>query len=234
MKRSHLLVGVPVALAAALLLVAIPVSAEPAQLGIGLFGGYNFYSMSDVNADIDNTNALFGSSIDKLKSGTGFGGGLRVRTGPSLILSLDYERLAASTTGSGANGPVAFNADLDLPANAIVAGVSYYFPSESKTRFGLSGGIGYYMADGRLEINANNGPSSVTLTGDASGNGVGLHGAGVLEMSLSPTVHLDAMLGYRIAKTGDLEVDGSKLSNYSAEWSGLMSRAGLSFYFGSH
>jgi len=234
MKRSQALVGVPTALAAALLLAAVPAGAEPPQFGIGLFGGYNFYSMNDVNDDIDNTNAVFGTSIDKLKSGIGFGGGLRVRTSPSLLLSLDYERLTGSTTGSGTDGALVYNANLDLPANAIVAGVSYYFPSASKTRFGLSGGIGYYMADGSLKLTASDGVNSVTLTGDASGNGIGFHGAGALEMSLSPTVHLDAMVGYRVAKTGDLEVDGSTLSNYSAEWSGLMSRAGFSLYFGSH
>ena len=98
----------------------------------------------------------------------------------------------------------------------------------------MSCGIGYYMADGSLKLTASDGVNSVTLTGDASGNGIGFHGAGALEMSLSPTVHLDAMVAYRVAKTGDLEVDGSTLSNYSAEWSGLMSRAGFSLYFGSH
>lgn len=234
MNRSQALVGVPAALAVAFLLAAGPATAEPPQFGIGFFGGYNFYSMNDVNDDIDDTNVLFGTSIDKLKSGIGFGGGLRARTSPSLLLSLDYERLSASTTGSGSDGSIVYDADLDLPANAIVAGVSYYFPSAAKTRFGLSGGIGYYMADGTLEIAASDGINSVTLVGGASGNGIGFHGAGTLDMSLSPTVHLDAMLGYRIAKTGDLEVDGSTLSNYSAEWSGLMSRAGLSFYFGGH
>ena len=233
MGRSGTLVCVPV-LAAALLLAAIPTAAEPVQFGIGLFGGYNFYSMDDVNEDIDNTNALLGTSIDKLKSGVGFGGGLRVRTSPSLLLSLDYERLTGSTTGSGTVGAVSYDANLDLPADAIVAGVSYFFPSASKLRFGLAGGLGYYMADGTLDLTANDGVDSVTLTGDASGNGVGFHGAGSLDLSLSSALHLEAVLGYRIAKTGDLEVDGSTTPNYSAEWSGLMSRVGLSFYFGSH
>lgn len=231
MKRSQ--AGVLAVLAAAILLVPIPGRAESARFGVGFFGGYNFYSMNDVNDDINNTNTTFGTSINNLKSGVGFGGGLRVRTSPSLVVSLDYERLTASTTGSGANGGIAYNADFDLPANAFVAGASYYFPSASKIRFGLSGGIGYYAADGTLKLHASDGINSVTLTGDASGNGVGFHGAGAFNMSLSPIVELDGMLGYRVAKTGDLEVDGTKISNYSAEWSGVMSRIGLSFYFGS-
>jgi hypothetical protein len=51
---------------------------------------------------------------------------------------------------------------------------------------------------------------------------------------LSPVAHFEAMAGYRVAKTGNLEVDGTEIQDYAAEYSGFMSRAGFSFFFGSH
>ncbi|HEU4941528.1 MAG TPA: outer membrane beta-barrel protein [Candidatus Eisenbacteria bacterium] len=229
MKRTSLAL-----VAVAGLLVAAPTFAGTAQFGIGGFAGYNTYSMNDVNDDISSTNDFFGTSIDEMNGGIGFGGGLRVRTSPSLSFSLDYERLNSSTSASGTDGTTTFNVDLDLPANAFVAGVTYLFPSASKARFGVTGGIGYYSADGKLELTADDGVNSVTLVGDASGNGVGFHAGGAVDVAMSSVAHFEAMAGYRVAKTGNLEVDGTEIPDYAAEWSGFMSRAGFSFFFGSH
>ena len=41
---------------AAAVLAAVPAFAGTAQFGIGVFGGYNTYSMNDVNDDINSTN----------------------------------------------------------------------------------------------------------------------------------------------------------------------------------
>ncbi len=231
MKRSPIAL---LALAALFAAAAAPASAGSADFGIGLFGGYNSYSMNDVNDDINSTNDFYGTTIDEISGGVGFGGGLRIRTGPSMILAVDYERLTGSTSGSGTSGAVTYDADLDLPANAIVAGVTYLFPSASKARFGLSGGIGYYSADGQVQLTADDGVNSITLVGDASGSGIGFHAAGAVDVSLSPVAHLEGMAGYRVAKTGNLEVDGTEIPDYSAEWSGFMSRVGFSFFFGNH
>lgn len=97
--------------------------------------------------------------------------------------------------------------------------------------FGIALFGGYYMVDGSLKLTASNGIDSVTPTGDASGNGVGFHGAGALDLTLSPTPGRDGRVPRREDRR--LEVDGTTLPDYSAEWSGLMSRAGFSFYFGS-
>jgi len=147
-----------------------------------------------------------------------------------LVLSLDYERLNSSSSASGDIGGVGYNLDFDLPANAFVAGATYYFPSASSTRFGITGGIGYYSASGTLEASS----GGLTERQDVSGNGVGFHGGGALDMTLSSSAHLEAMAGYRIAKTGDLEFDGVTSPGEAAEYSGFMSRAGFSFFFGSH
>jgi outer membrane protein with beta-barrel domain len=224
MKRSPLAL-----LALAVLFAAAPASAGSADFGIGLFGGYNTYAMNDVN------DMFTGTPVDDISSGIGFGGGLRVRTSPSLLLSLDYERLTGSTSSSGVSGGITYDVDFDMPANAIVAGATYYFPSAAKTRFGVTGGIGYYMASGSGTITLDDGVNNVTLTGDATGNGVGFHGGGALDVSLSPVAHFEAMAGYRVAKTGDLEdSDGTTIPDFKAEWSGFMSRAGFSFFFGNH
>jgi hypothetical protein len=214
---------------AAALVAAVPAFAGTAQFGIGGFAGYNSYSMNDVN-DI-----FSGTPIDDISSGMGFGGGLRVRTSPSLLLSLDYERLSGSTSASGVSNGVTYDVDFDMPANAIVAGATYFFPSASKARFGVTGGVGYYMADGGGTISLDDGVNNFTATGDVTGNGVGFHGGGALDVALSPVAHFEAMAGYRVAKTGDLEdSDGTTIPDFSAEWSGFMSRAGFSFFFGSH
>ena len=224
MKRTSLAL-----LAVAGLLVAAPTFAGTAQFGIGGFAGYNTYSMNDVN------DLFSGTPIDDISNGIGFGGGLRVRTSPSLLLSLDYERLNGNTSASGVDNGVTYDVDFDMPANAIVAGATYFFPSASKAHFGVTGGIGYYMADGSGTISLDDGVNNLTVSGDITGNGVGFHGGGALDVSLSPVAHFEAMAGYRVAKTGDLEdSDGTTIPNFAAEWSGFMSRAGFSFFFGSH
>ena len=218
----------------AAIVAAVPAFAGTAQFGIGVFGGYNTYSMNDVNDDINSTNDAYGTAIDEMSGGVGFGGGLRIRTSPALSFSLDYERLNSSTETSGTDGTTSYDVNFDLPANALVASATYFFPSASKTRFGVTGGIGYYKADGNLELTVDDGVTPITVAGDASASGVGFHGGGSLDVSLSPVAHFEAMAGYRVAKTGNLEVDGTEIPDYAAEYSGFMSRAGFSFFFGSH
>jgi len=62
--------------------------------------------------------------------------------------------------------------DFNMPANAIVAGATYFFPSASKAHFGVTGGVGYYMADGSGTISLDDGVTNLTVSGDVTGNGV--------------------------------------------------------------
>lgn len=209
------------------------------QFGVGVFGGFQTYSMDDVNEDIQAANDDLGTSLDEVSSGAGFGAGIRMRTSGPLILSLDYMRLTGSTEDSGTDAGITYEIDYDVPANAVVLGATYLFPSESRARFGLTGGIGYYMADATFNLMATDGVDTITFEGEGSGNGVGFHGAGSVDVMLSPIVHLEASLGYRVAKSGDLEVDypdgtSETIEDYEIDWSGLMSKVGFSFYFGAN
>jgi len=208
------------------LLLAAPSMAASPEFGVGVFGGYNTYRMNDVDFSV--------IPVDNLSSGISFGGGLRIRTSPSVLLSLDYERLTGTTSSFGSTNGVSYDLDLHMPADAIIAGATYYFPSDSKGHFGLTVGVGYYMADGSGTITLDDGVNNVTLTGDVAGSGLGLHGGAAASMAISTAAHLEAMVGYRFAKTGDLEGSNRIQLHGFAEWSGLMARMGLSFFLGDH
>jgi hypothetical protein len=217
-----------------------PAAEGAAKLGISVFGGYESYSMSDVNDAIEDGNTLLGTSVDEVSSGIAFGAGVKMRTAGPVVLSFDYQRLNASASGSGDDGTFGYDVEYNLPANALVLGATYLFPSASKTRFGINGGIGYYMADGSLDATVTELSSGISASDETqiSGNGVGFHGAGTMDLMLSPVVHLDATLGYRIAKSGDVEFEYSDgttetFADEEIDWSGFMSQVGFTFYFGS-
>ena len=215
---------------------ATPVPSVATQFGVTVFGGYNTYSMEDVNDFIDllNNDPDFlggtGYSLDDISSGWGYGAGLRIRpTGNKLVIGLDYERLMASSELEVLDASLT----MDVPANAITGTLFYFFPSTSRARFGLGGGLGYYSSSGELVGEDSSSSQSI----DVEGSGVGFHGVGAVDIGISPTVHFEASAGYRLAKTSDVEVAGVKVMNSggddaSIDWSGLMSRLGLTFYFG--
>src|SRR5262249_42961504 len=154
----------------------------------------------------------------------------------SWIASLEYTRLNANssaditdpaTPGSSVSGK------FDVPANGVTLGATYLFPSSRKARFGLGAGIGYYSASGKFEAEGSGG----TFSDDVKGHGVGFHAMGVVDSPLSNTLHLDLGVGYRYAKSSNLEVAGVEALNADGskakiDWSGLMSRVGMTFYFG--
>ncbi|HEU5311112.1 MAG TPA: hypothetical protein VFV24_06635 [Candidatus Eisenbacteria bacterium] len=206
------------------------------QVGVTAFGGYNTYSMEDVNDFINflNTDPGFlggtGYSLDDISSGWGYGAGLRVRpSGDKIVIGLDYERLMASSELE------VFDASLtlDVPANAFTGTVFYFFPSTSRARFGLGAGVGYYSSSGEL-VGEDSGSSESI---DVEGSGVGFHGVGAVDIGISSTVHFEGSAGYRMAKTsdvkvGDVEITNSAGDDASIDWSGLMTRLGFTFYFG--
>jgi hypothetical protein len=222
----------PITMSLLLLAGAAPVQAET-QFGIAGFVGYNTYGMEDANEVIDEVNdALVGTgySLDEINSGIAFGGGLRIRPSSQVMIALDYERLSADTELSIFD----FGFKLDVPANAFTATAVYLFPSTSRARFGIGAGLGYYNSSGSLRADS----SGVGGEIDVEGSGVGFHGVGSLDFAISPVVHLEGMAGYRLAETSDVEVGGETAFNAEGEeatldWSGFMSRVGLTFYFGS-
>ena len=224
------------ALAGTLLLLSVAAGAARAEprVGVALFGGYNTYSMNDVNEiirDINSDPDLAGSGIqlDEIKGSWGYGGGVRIRPGGQLLLALDFERLVPGSELEAFGASV----DIDASANAFTGTLVYLLPVPSPVRLGLGAGAGYYNLSGSIGADS----MGVGLKLDMEGSGVGFHGLAVADLGLSSVVHLEGMAGYRFARTTDLKVGGMKAYNESGEearieWSGFMSRAGLTFYFG--
>ncbi|MGE5175082.1 MAG: hypothetical protein ACM3JJ_01800 [Hyphomicrobiales bacterium] len=226
-----------VALAAAFLAGAAGprnASAE-GRFGVAFLTGYHTYAQSDLNDElIAPINVLLlgtGYSMNDVAHGIGFGGGLRYRTEGPLVAAMDYERLTGKSTLDVPGGQFEANA----AADAYTATVTYYFPSTSRARFGLGAGLGVYVAAGKLR--AYDSTTMQEETEDMEGTGLGLHGIGAAEITLSNVAHLEACVGYRYAKSSDLKVGGQTALNADGsksklDWSGLMTRIGFSFYFG--
>jgi hypothetical protein len=225
---------------ALVLTLLLPWAAAPCaaavQFGIGAFGTYSTYSMTDLNDDIIRplNDLLEGAGasdrMDDVDHGITFGGGLRARTGPKIQLALDYERLNASSDVSDGTGTI----EVDVPANAVVATVTYLLSSTSRARYGFGAGIGYYSADGGFTFD--DGAGTVEEE-KLEGSGLGYHAGFAFGLPLTDQVALDAFGGYRQAKTTDLKWDGvtvtsSEGDDATLDWSGLMARVGLTFYLG--
>ncbi|HEX7078222.1 MAG TPA: hypothetical protein VF363_07370 [Candidatus Eisenbacteria bacterium] len=227
--------SIPVLVAAALL---TPGPARAAgEFGVAFLTGFNTYAQSDLNDElVAPINVLLsgtGYKMDDVSNGIGFGGGLRWRSTTSPItVAVDYERLNGNSKLSVPGGEF----EVKAPANAFTATVYYFFPSASRARFGFGAGGGLYSSAGSLRTY-----DSTTLqeeTEDMKGTGVGFHGVGAADVTLSSVSHLDVSVGYRYAKTTDVKVAGTKVQNSDGsdsklDWSGLVTRVGLSFYFGA-
>jgi len=224
------------ALVLALLVTPTWASASSMRWGISGFGGYQTYSMSDVNdftAEVNDSAAANGltGSLEDVKHGVGFGGGFRGMN-EKCIFSLDYVRLNASTSADFSDGSGnTVNAEFKVPANGVTVGAAYLFPSSHKARFGLGAGIGYYASDAKVTV------GGASAFNDVKGHGVGFHGMGLMDSPLSNAVHVELAAGYRYAKTSNLEIDGQEALNPDGskakiDWSGLMTQLGLTFYFG--
>lgn len=228
-------------LAGASLLTLFLASSLPApalatgQFGLGVFGTWNSYAMDDLNDELigplNDSLETAGSSarFDEVSDGIGFGGGLRYRSGSSLMFAVDYERLTASTDASESG--VEF--EIDVPANAVTATVTYLLSSTSKVHFGFAGGLGYYSSAGTMSLTG----GATTIESDIEGSGIGYHAGGVLDAGLTDQVSLNVFAGWRQAKTSDIEVDGEKVykadgDEATLDWSGVTVKVGLNMFFG--
>ena len=224
------------ALFALLFAASLPAPAVAAgQFGIGVFGSWNTYAMDDLNDEfigpLNDSLATAGSTaeLDEVDGGIGFGGGIRYQSGTNLLFALDYEHLTAKSdvTEDG----VTF--EVDVPASAVTATLTYLLASTSSVRFGFAGGLGYYSSAGTLSLS----DGSSSLEADVEGSGIGYHAGGVLDAALSDQAHLNIFAGWRQAKTSDLEVDDEPVltgdgDDATLDWSGVTVKVGLNFFFG--
>lgn len=233
--RARLAGGTLLLLLVALVALAtLPSSATAkTRAGVALFAGFNNYTMTDVNSTfilpVNEFLVPVGFVLKDITSGWGVGTGLRVRPAHPILLSFDYERLFARSDLT----IFMENYVIDTPANALTATATYYFPSSSKSRFGVGAGVGYYRSAGSVEIDT----LGVANHNELDGSGVGFHGLVSFDAEISPNVHFEGNAGLRYAKTTDVKVEGEEVLNPAGDkakidWTGFMSRAGLTFYFG--
>lgn len=234
----------PLILAVVALLVcpSMAFAKDKIRFGISGFGGYNTYKMTDLNDRIDalNADSVFvanGVTLEKIKHGIGLGGGLHAWVTKDILVSAEYERLLAKSktdvTAGGSSGTVEFK----IPANAFMLSGAYLFPSASKARFGVGAGLGYYS--GKASAEGSSGGTTLTV-GEVKGHGIGFHGVGVMDYAATSEVHVGVQVGYRVAKTTELKdsaTDEVLYKDYGttkakADWSGLITRAGITFLFG--
>ncbi len=224
----------------ALLLLAAagppPAGAAALHPGIAVYGGLEQYGMRDVNQTIQAGNDAFSAAygtnafqLPGIDQGFGFGAGVRFDVRKNVVISLDATRLTASTSETWVD---VGSAEWKLPGSAITATGTFFFPTDSKIRYGLGVGAGYYHCSGSAEVSM----PGISLKEDVTGNGIGFHGMGTLDAEVTPLMHVEISVGLRYAKTSKLEANGVELvksdgGKLRADWSGAMTRAGLTFYF---
>jgi hypothetical protein len=222
------------AFVAAVLLLPVPARSAP-RIALAIHAGYNEYDMTDVNQDLIthaiNERILGGSgfALEEIHGGLGFGAGLRFHASKRFSFAVDYDRLTAKSHLS------LFNIDFNVkaPAHSVTGSAIFWFPSATRVRGGEGAGGGFYWCEGEFGADT----TGTGLTTPMKGSGPGFHGMGLLDYTISPKVHFEASAGLRWAETKDLEIEGVKAvtsegTDATLDWSGFMSRLGLTFFFG--
>ena len=205
----------------AVVAMLMPAAASAATIGAEVFGAYNSYAMDDVNDGIEAANAG-GANFDELNGALTMGLGLRMWATPSWAFSAAWEPLNVETKSDVTNSKQNFD------ANSFQFTAARFFPSQTKARYGIGAGIGYYSISGEIED-----PSLTPTIQPVEGTGVGFHFMGLGEYQVSPGFAVTGAAGYRIADISDLKQNDTDVT-YTANYSGFMGRVGLAFYLPSH
>lgn len=208
------------------LLVIFAIAPQTHAAWLSAFGGYNTYSMSDVNDELNALNDLiYPLTIDEINGGPSYGVGFGIPVSPQLDLVAYYERLSASSDVGDATGSIEY----DFAANTYKAGLVYNFPSTSSFRVGLGGLIGIVSSAGELSI-TETGEGSVS--GGVSGSDLLVEGVLNADYWASPRVAVFGAAGLRYAKIGEIEVRGNPIyaengDRYTVDYTGLSLRVGI-------
>ena len=188
-------------------------------IGGEVFGAFDTHTMEDWKDNVfDPINAAGGDISDPSSS---FGGGLGLRMWPNStwMVAATWEPIFL-TREEDVTGE-----SIKLDANSFQGTLGYFFPTTGNAKYGLGAGVGYYTLNG--EITGAGG-------GDLTGSTVGFHFMGMGEWTISPGFALTGSAGYRIAKISDTQLDDQSADpEFETDYSGLMLRAGLSFYMPS-
>ncbi|HEY2955616.1 MAG TPA: outer membrane beta-barrel protein [Candidatus Eisenbacteria bacterium] len=214
----------------ALSLIALAVApslAAAGTFGAEVYGGFNTYSMSDVNDITSDLNTTSGTNFDKVSSGLSVGLGLRTWANQSWLISASWEPLFANTESSSTSQKV------NLDANTFSVSGTYFMPSTTNAKYGFGAGVGYYSISGETED-----PTATPTTSKIEGSGAGFHLAGVGEWTVNKNWAFTGSAGYRIASIEMKDENGNKVQtptgdNATADYSGFIGRAGVVMYFPS-
>lgn len=194
--------------------------------------GYNSYSMSDVNKEVQAVNSLISPlHLDEINSGTSYGAGFGIPVSAKIDLGFGVEKFAADTQVGDATGSLKY----DFAANVYKASLYYHFPTTSKFATGISGSLGRISSAGDIDYQETGVGS---LHGNVTGSGTLVEGTFTADYWVSPKVAITGSAGYRIAKVNEIEVNGNPIygeggDRYAVDYSGLAIRVGIKVDFPS-
>lgn len=206
------------------------------SLSFSGFGSYQRYGMSDVNEAMRAQLAAYPGARagkDEINSGAGYGAAIRIWPTERFFVSWEFQRLLASNSGSGPFGGSTYDVELDVPASSIGMSAGYVLNPRSRFRVGLAGGGAYYLTTGAITTT---GPG-VNDRFNLEGSGFGVHAFGLMLARVTRRAYVEMDAGYRYAKTTDVTSSGFRFRNSDGslahiDWSGLMSRAGVTYWMG--
>ncbi len=207
-------------------LAVAPSLAAAGTFGVEVFGGFNSYSMSDVNDLTKDSNQSSGTNFETVSNGLSAGLGVRMWANQNWLLSAAWEPLFASTESS-----TIVTEKVNLNANSFQVSGTYFVPSNTNAKYGLGAGVGYYSISGENEVT-----SPTPSTEKIEGSGPGFHVVGVGEWTVNKTWSITGSAGYRVASIEMKDKDGDAIptssgSNATADYSGFIGRAGVVMYF---
>jgi hypothetical protein len=204
-------------------LTLAPSLAAAGTFGAEVFGGFNSYSMKDVN----DLNAATATDFDDVSSGLSAGLGVRMWANQNWLLSASWEPLFAKTESATTN------VKENLNANSFQVSGTYFLPSTTSAKYGFGAGIGYYSIGGEYEVTA-----PTASTSKIEGSGPGFHVLGTGEWTVNKSWAFTGSAGYRIADIEMKDENGNNIttasgSNATADYSGFIGRVGVVMYFPS-
>ena len=213
----------------ALLFVASLASVAHARPYFEAHAGWSSYSMTDVNSEIQAVNYIIAPfHMNEISGGILYGAGFGADLSGGASIGIAYDRLTGSTDVGDATGSIKY----DVPGNVFRATGHYAFKGQGSARAHLGASLGIVSEDGTVSLSA---AGSSLIHGDIKGSGALFEVFGGGDFRLGSQISAMADVGYRHAKAGGIEVDGTPVYNasgdkYSVDFSGFMLRAGLKFF----
>ncbi len=216
----------------ALLLLLLPGLAGAGTVWLEFSGGYNKFSLTDLNAEMDSLNAAAGDgTFPQTTSGYSWGAELGWDFAGPFTIGLGYEKAAARTEASGAAGSL----DYDLPVTLVRGFCQIRKPTEGPLRWGVGLGLGKISLEGDMKRDVT---GSDPLDGPAAGSGLLVEGFLVVDYGLARAVAVGLETGYRRAKISEVKVDGETLTvgptsydKYGLHFNGIFARLGVKYAF---